>query len=243
MTDNDIRGFLDGGFIWGWNQATQIHVRLGRVVGYPHPKYGENEVFRVLQRWEGVRLPTDVDVTACRLTLHVEEGPSRPLRVLVYAVSKDWNPGSGGVDENNVSVPKPGEVWWGDAAFERESWSHPGAGFASDFDPEADTGTPVPTSSRKPCGSQHRRACSLNPRLSPAMREVESGRANLSSFSSSSPMDWKTPAFRRARRLEESGPTPEARTGVAQLFGVGVRLARRVPRIRQGLGAPEAEGR
>ncbi len=140
MTDNDIRGFLDGGFIWGWNQATQIHVRLGRVVGYPHPKYGENEVFRVLQRWEGVRLPTDVDVTACRLTLHVEEGPSRPLRVLVYAVSKDWNPGSGGVDENNVSVPKPGEVWWGDAAFERESWSHPGAGFASDFDPEADTG-------------------------------------------------------------------------------------------------------
>ena len=140
MTDNDIRGFLDGGFIWGWNQATQIHVRLGRTGEHPHPQYGENELFRVLYRWADIDLPDDVEVSACRLTLHVEEGPARPLRLLVYAVSRSWNPGGGGVDGNNVSVPKPGEVWWGDAAFEGEGWSHPGAGFASDSHAEADTG-------------------------------------------------------------------------------------------------------
>lgn len=30
MKDNDIRGFLDGAFKWGWNQPDQIHVRIGR---------------------------------------------------------------------------------------------------------------------------------------------------------------------------------------------------------------------
>jgi hypothetical protein len=140
MTDNDIRGFLDGGFIWGWNQATQIHVRLGRTGEFPHPKYGENEVFRVLQRWSNIALPQDAELSACRLTLHVEEGPPHPLRLLVYAVARDWNPGSGGVDGNNVSTPKPGEVWWGDAAYGQEGWGLPGAAFASDSHPEADTG-------------------------------------------------------------------------------------------------------
>ena len=81
MTDNDIRGFLDGGFIWGWNQATQIHVRLGRIGEFPHPKYGENELFRVLQRWDDIRLPSGFELNACRVTLHVEEGPTEPLRL------------------------------------------------------------------------------------------------------------------------------------------------------------------
>lgn len=140
MTDNDIRGFPDGGFIWGWNQATQIHVRLGREGQFPHPKYGEVELFRVLQRWDDIVLPVGFELSACRVTLHVEEGPPRPLRLFVYAVTRDWNPGTGGENENNVSVPKPGEVWWGDAAFGREAWGLPGAGFASDTHHEADTG-------------------------------------------------------------------------------------------------------
>lgn len=141
MTDNDIRGFLDGGFIWGWNQATQIHVRLGRTGEFPNPKYGEVELFRVLQRWDNVTLPPGFYLKTCRITLHVEEGPTQPLRLLVYAVSRDWNPGTGGVDDNNVSAPKPGEVWWGDSEYGRAAWGLPGAGFASDSDPEADTGS------------------------------------------------------------------------------------------------------
>ena len=141
MTDNDIRGFLDGGFIWGWNQATQIHVRLGRTGEFPHPKYGEVELFRVLYRWDDITLPPGVDLNSCRLTLHVEEGPSCPLRLLAYAVARDWNPGSGGEDGNNVSAPKPGEVWWGDAEYGKAAWGLPGAGFASDTHPDADTGS------------------------------------------------------------------------------------------------------
>jgi hypothetical protein len=141
MTDNDIRGFLDGGFIWGWNQATQIHVRLGRNGRFRNPRYGEIELLRVLQRWEGIALPPDFELHACRLTLRVEEGPTEPLRLLVYAVVRDWSPGSGGVNGNNVSVPKPGEVWWGEAAHGKTPWGLPGVGFASDYHPEADTGT------------------------------------------------------------------------------------------------------
>lgn len=141
MTDNDIRGYLDGGFIWGWNQATQIHVRLGRTGEFPHPKYGEVELFRVLHRWDDIKLPVGFDLNTCRLTLHVEEGPSCPLRLLAYAVARDWNPGSGGVYGNNVSTPKPGEAWWGDAEFGQVAWGLPGAGFASDTHPGADTGS------------------------------------------------------------------------------------------------------
>jgi hypothetical protein len=140
MTDNDIRGFLDGGFIWGWNQATQIHVRLGRTDEFPNPKYGEVELFRVLQRWEGISLPPGFDLRSCRLRIRVEDGPSRPLRLFVYAVARDWNPGTGGENENNASVPKPGEVWWGDAAYGHAAWGLPGAGFSSDTHADADTG-------------------------------------------------------------------------------------------------------
>lgn len=140
MKDNDIRGFLDGGFVWAWNQATQTQVRLGRGGEKPRLKYGENELFRLLQRWDDVTLPFAAKLKACRMTLSIEDGPPRPLRLLVYAVKKEWTPGGGGVDENNASVPKPGEVWWGDAAFQQSEWGHPGVGFASDTDPEADTG-------------------------------------------------------------------------------------------------------
>ncbi len=140
MTDNDIRGFLDGGFIWGWNQASQIHVRLGRTDEFYNPRYGEVELFRVLHRWDGITLPVDFELHSCRMTVRVEEGPERPLRLLIYPVRRDWNPGRGGEHENNVSVPKPGEVWWREASHGQEAWGLPGAGCASDADPAADTG-------------------------------------------------------------------------------------------------------
>ena len=95
----------------------------------------------MLHRWDDITLPPRSDLSTCRLTLHVEEGPAHPLRLLVYAVARDWNPGDGGVDGNNVSAPKPGEVWWGDAEFGQAAWGLPGAGFASDTHPGADTGS------------------------------------------------------------------------------------------------------
>lgn len=137
MKDNDIRGFLDGAFKWGWNQPDQIHVRIGR--RGEAPAYGEYELFRVLHRWSGIELPPGTVVDRARLILTVEKGPSHPVRVLLYAVKKDWNPGNGGVERNSTSPPLPGEVWWNDAGFEERPWGLPGAGFASDTHPEADT--------------------------------------------------------------------------------------------------------
>ena len=49
--------------------------------------YGEVELFRVLQRWDGITLPPDSEIRACRLTVRVEEGPVGPLRLFVYAVT------------------------------------------------------------------------------------------------------------------------------------------------------------
>jgi len=147
MEDNDLRGFLDGGFYLGWNQPTQGHVRIGRV-GYGHdtsappgrpPVYGEHELFRVIQRWDGISLPIHARVNGCRLILAVDDGCEYPLRVMLYEVRKDWNPGSGGVHGNNVSVPRVGEVWWNDVAYGENPWALPGAGFASREHPDADT--------------------------------------------------------------------------------------------------------
>lgn len=138
MEDNDLRGFLDGTFKWGWNQVSQSHVRIGRREN--GAVYGEHELFRVLQRWSQVRLPPHSRVLEAQLVLTVEGGPDFPLRVMLYPVRKDWNPGGGGVLENNNSPPKAGEVWWNDVAFGAEPWALPGAGFASDTDSEADTG-------------------------------------------------------------------------------------------------------
>ena len=45
MDDNDLRGFLDGRFQYGWNQPSQVHVRLGR--RHSSPRYGETELFRL----------------------------------------------------------------------------------------------------------------------------------------------------------------------------------------------------
>lgn len=148
MEDNDLRGFLDGRFICGWNQPGQGHIRIGRVAsevgssappGQP-PPYGEHELFRVLLRWENLALPPGAHVDSCRLELTVERGCGSPLHILMYEVKKDWEPGAGGVDSNNVSVPKLGEVWWNDAAYEKNPWGLPGAGFASEDHPAADTG-------------------------------------------------------------------------------------------------------
>ena len=73
MEDNDIRGFLDGGFQWAFNQMGQAHVRAGRNASRPmHLRYGEPEVFRVLQRWDGIRLPRGTSVLECRLRLHID---------------------------------------------------------------------------------------------------------------------------------------------------------------------------
>jgi hypothetical protein len=138
MEDNDLRGHLDGTFKYAWNQPTQVHVRIGR--RNTGPRYGEFEIFRVLERWDGIDLPHGARVRNARITIKVEESAADTVSVMLYEVKKDWNPGTGGTLQNNVSPPKPGEVWWNDAGFQQTSWGLPGAGYASDSDPNADTG-------------------------------------------------------------------------------------------------------
>jgi hypothetical protein len=140
MEDNDLRGFLDGRFIAAWNQPQQIHVRVGRPCDV-WSRYGEWELFRVLQRWGGLWLPPAAVVETARLELDVEQGVARELEILLYRVHKDWEPGNGGVDRNNNSEPAYGEVWWNEAGRGTSTWGLPGAGFASDTDPRADTPT------------------------------------------------------------------------------------------------------
>ena len=137
MEDNDLRGFLDGNFKYGWNQPGQIHVRVGR--RGKAPRYGEHELFRVLHRWAGIRLPPHTTVEQAALTLTVEQGPAYGLRLMLYAVRHDWNPGLGGTLRNNVSPPAPGEVWWNARTHESEGWGLPGAGFAADDRADSDT--------------------------------------------------------------------------------------------------------
>jgi len=140
MEDNDLRGYLDGTFKYAWNQTTQSHVRLGR--RDTAPRYGEYELFRDVQRWSDITLPPHATVTRATLTLHVEDGPPHPMRVELYRVKKDWNPGNGGTLENNVSPPKPGEVWWDEAKHGQLAWGLPGVGYAA-TDSSADT-DPMP---------------------------------------------------------------------------------------------------
>ena len=137
MEDNDLRGFLDGTYKYGWNQVSQSHLRLGRRGS--SPRFGEYELFRNLQRWGELPIPREVDRLEASVTLSLESGPSHPVDIAVYAVFKDWNPGSGGVDRNNNSSPAPGEVWWVEAKSDAVPWSLAGAGHASDTDPDADT--------------------------------------------------------------------------------------------------------
>jgi hypothetical protein len=141
LDDNDIRGFLDGRFMYGWNQPRQRTVRLGRV-RHPNrpPTFGEDELFRVLQRWHGIRLPHGSRVRGVRLSFHLDRPLEETRRFYVYEVRRPWNPGTGGVRGDDVSVPKPGEVWWQQARHGQEPWGLPGAGFASDSSEDADTG-------------------------------------------------------------------------------------------------------
>ncbi len=142
MEDNDLRGFLDGRFKFAWNQPSQIHVRLGRV--NERSKFGEWELFRFVQRWVDVWLPPQSRVTQARIELTIEEGINQELELFLYDVHKDWNPGNGGVQGDNLSLPARGEVWWNEAGHETRAWGLPGAGFSSDQHPEADTGlTPL----------------------------------------------------------------------------------------------------
>lgn len=155
LEDNDIRGFLDGRFMWGWNQSGQTKVRLGRNRAHIRPpKYGEDELFRVLQRWSGLDLPRGATVRQARLRLHATGPLAEERRVYLYAALRDWNPGRGGVRRDNVSVPEEGEVWWGEARRGREAWGLPGAGYASDDDPDADTDVQPLARARCPAGSR-----------------------------------------------------------------------------------------
>jgi hypothetical protein len=138
-SDNDIRGFLDGHAKFAWNQSTQIHVRVGRLGGTPAPYVGERELFRNLHRWEGVRIPDGATLTAASLELDVEIAHAGELDLFLYQLHKDFFPGEGGVDRNNNSAPNPGEVWWGERARGQDLWGLPGAGFASETHPDADT--------------------------------------------------------------------------------------------------------
>src|SRR5262245_14453378 len=139
MEDNDIRGFMDGNFKWGWNQASQVHVRMGRRPD--SPRYADYEIFRVLQRWDKISLPPVSVITTVSLNLGIEgfTGHQRPLWVMLYAMKKDWNPGEGGTRHDNVSPPNPGEVWWNDSEYQKTHWGLPGANYASDDDPSSDT--------------------------------------------------------------------------------------------------------
>ncbi len=138
---NDLRGFLDGTFKYAWNQAGQVHVRVGR--RGEAPRYGEYELFRDAFRWDSISLPPGSRVVEARLRLGIEDGPRFPVHVFLYRVRRPWNPGSGGTLENNVSPPKPGEVWWDDAAYGQQPWGLPGASFASNDSTVADT-DPLP---------------------------------------------------------------------------------------------------
>ncbi|MBW2240971.1 MAG: hypothetical protein JRH01_03215 [Deltaproteobacteria bacterium] len=153
LEDNDIRGFLDGGFVHGWNQAGQTHIRLGR--GAWTADFGENEILRGLQRWDVLDLPPGVLVESAALRMAVEKGPAQGLDVLLYSVSSDWKPGSGGSLRNNTSKPAPGEVWWRDVGFGEKSWRLPGAGFASATDSRADTGAMPLARARYEPGEPH----------------------------------------------------------------------------------------
>ncbi|MCP5057504.1 MAG: DUF5060 domain-containing protein [bacterium] len=153
LEDNDIRGFLDGGFVHGWNQAGQTHIRLGR--GPWTASFGEHEILRGLQRWDALDLPPSVLVETVTLRLAVEKGPDQGLDVLLYSVSSDWSPGSGGTLRNNTSRPAPGEVWWRDIGFGEQPWRLPGAGFASDTDSRPDTGAMPLASAHYEPGEPH----------------------------------------------------------------------------------------
>jgi hypothetical protein len=145
MQDCDIRGFLDGGFRWAWNQPGQVHVRVGRLGWIRRedrpPELGERELFRCLQRWDELELPSATEVLEASLTLDVEVGAPQPADVCLYEVFTDWEPGEGGVERNNVSVPAPGEVWWNEPRAGSRYWSKPGASQAGDPQSPADTGT------------------------------------------------------------------------------------------------------
>ena len=138
MEDNDLRGFVDGRYVAAWNQPKQSHVRLGRKPT-SWARHGDCELFRVLQRWDGLWLPAGSTVSSARLELEVERGVDRELEVLLYEVHRNWIPGDGGLLRNNNSAPARGEVWWNEAGRETGTWGLPGANFASDAHPDADT--------------------------------------------------------------------------------------------------------
>lgn len=135
--DNDLRGFLDGRFRNAWNQAGQIHTRVGRAS--TRSALGERELFRNLHQWDALGLPEGAAVRRVRLEVDVEEEAGRELDLFLYEVLKDWEPGEGGVERDNNSAPAHGEVWWNEAMHGVRPWGMPGAGFASDEHPEADT--------------------------------------------------------------------------------------------------------
>jgi hypothetical protein len=155
LADNDLRGFLDGRFAAPWNQAEQSYTRVGRFRHRmrPPPRYGEDELFRTLHRWTAIDLPAGSRIHDARLILHTHSPLTRDTLIYLYAVRRDWSPGRGGVRGDNVSVPNTGEVWWGDARFEEEEWSLPGAGFGMDGHPEADTGAQPLAMARGPAGT------------------------------------------------------------------------------------------
>lgn len=138
MEDNDLRGFVDGRFKYAWSQVGQNHVRVGRKGS--SPRWGEWELFRFLHRWSDLRLPSDAEIVEAEVSLGLESGPDRPVRLLLYPVKADWNPGRGGTLGNNVSPPREGEPWWDERSHPDAPWAYPGVGFASER-PDADTST------------------------------------------------------------------------------------------------------
>ena len=118
MEDNDLRGYLDGGYKYRWNQPGQVHLRIGR--RRRGSSRGEFELFRNIQRWADIELPPGSQVTSANLQIFVEGGSPGYIDVFLYELKKDYDPGRGGVEENNTSTPKQGEVWWGERAADVE---------------------------------------------------------------------------------------------------------------------------
>ncbi|WP_138429465.1 hypothetical protein [Fodinibius saliphilus] len=139
MEDNDIRGFLDGKYYHAWNQPGQKHVRLGRASNSFCRTNGEWELYRVLQRWTNLWLPEGANVHNVHLDIEVEFEVDHKLEILLYNVHKDWDPGEGGIDRNNISDANYGEVWWNEVGQDVKKWGLPGVGFSSNTHSEADT--------------------------------------------------------------------------------------------------------
>ncbi len=132
--DTDIRGFLDGGVKYAFNQGTAYHDRVGR--RYEAAYKDEYELKRTLMRWYLPSWPADIRVTSAQMGFWVEQYPTdspvgslgnwMPLHLYAYPLAGDWEPGSGGVNKDSFSEAAAGEANWNYARKDVQAWDAPG---------------------------------------------------------------------------------------------------------------------